>query len=188
MIDHLDGDAEPPIEARRAAQLLVYRVAVDQEKEMVALVPLEKNAARADVRREQGIEGDRAEAEKIDGFGQRVDPVDAHVLRGERRRRGGRGRRRLDRFGSRGEDVLVEEPFQVRCVFGANRERCRSEQHSGDSGKGMSPLRRGHSNTRTSLSTSERNSTCCRRARVRCTSSFGLPDTTSKPRTTPCAT
>jgi hypothetical protein len=166
VIDDLDGDAESSIEARRAAQLLVDGVPIDEQKEVIALVAFEEDTARADVDREERVEGDGAEAQKIDGLGERMDPVHAHVLRREDRRRGGSRGGGLDRLGSRGDDVLVEQTLEIRSVLGSCRERRGRKRHTDDL-REESSAAPGHSNTRTSFSTSARSSTCWRRARVR---------------------
>jgi hypothetical protein len=135
-------------------------VAIDEKQEVIALVSFDEYAASADVGRKERVEGDGAEPEVVDRFGERVDAESLHVFGGKRRGGGGRRGRCFRRFGRGGDDVLVEQPFEIGRRFGV-RERCRAPQREhrrgSDAAVRATP---DHSNTRMSLSTSAVSSTC----------------------------
>ena len=78
--------------------------------------------------------------------------------------------------------LLFEEALEVVGATGRGRSEERGDEH------GREGARRLQATTFINLSTSALRSTCCRRAWPRCTRSFGLPETKSKPRTMPSET
>ena len=85
VIDELERNARPTPEVRRAAPLLVDRVAVDEQEHVVAVIASQEHAARANLAVVEVVLRDHAEGQEVDGLGERLDTVATELLGGDGR-------------------------------------------------------------------------------------------------------
>ncbi len=154
MIDELERDRSAALEIGRAAPLLVHRVAVDEQENVVAVVAGEEDAARTDLVVVDVVLDDDAHRQEVDRLVERPDAVAVHVLGSQHGRRRGGVARGLGRLRRGRDDLLLEEAPEIVGATGRGRSEERGDEREREG------ARRLQATTFINLSTSALRSTC----------------------------
>ena len=138
MIDELERDAQTLLVVRGPSPRLVERVAVDHHQKVVSKVAREEHAAAAYLDGVERVLRDDTHSEKIDRFGERSNPVPAHVGRCQDGRGGWCVAGQLRALRGAGDDRFREQACQLARIVGPDggdrqrRQRAQG-QRSGNS-------------------------------------------------------